>query len=61
MTISINDLDFDCILLDKKSYENFLFYYVVYKILYGAKPVRKVDRYIRKYDETKYLALFNSD
>lgn len=52
---SINDLDPDNILLYEKSY----------KVPYGAKPLRnvfdKVDRYIKTYERTKYLAFFHSD
>ena len=62
--ININDLDLDIILLDEKSYKNFLIY-VAYETLYGVRPLHiifeKVDGYIRKYDGTKYLALFHSD
>ena len=51
--------------MDKKSYEDFLINDVAYKTSYGAKPSHIifdiVDEYIRKYDETKYLALFHSD
>ena len=47
------------------SCENFLIEDVSYKSLYGTKPFRiifdKVHGYVRKYDETKYLALFHSD
>ena len=49
----------------EKSYENILIYNVVFKTLYGAKPLRivfnKIDGYTRKYDSTKYLALFHCD
>ena len=45
------------------SYKNILIYDVAYKTPYGAKPLRivfdKVDGYLRKYDETKDLALFH--
>ena len=60
--IKFEDLDFDNILLDEKSYKNILIYGVLYKILIGAKPLRiicnKVDRFLRDYDGTKYLVLF---
>ena len=53
------------ILLNEKSYKNLLISDVVYKTLYDSKPLHiifdKVDGYIRKYDGTKYLALFHSD
>ena len=62
--ISINHLDLDNILLDEKLYENVLINNASYKILYGAKSFMyyfyKVDGYIRKYDQTKYLSLFHS-
>ena len=49
----------------KKSYGNILIYHAVYKTPYREKPLsiifKKVDGYIRKYDSTKYLALFHSD
>ena len=45
------------------SYKNILIYDVAYKTPYGAKPLRivfdKVDGYLRKYDKTKDVALFN--
>ena len=51
-------------LLDKKLYENFLIYDIAYKTPYGAKPLHIifdiVDGYVRKYDGTKYLAVFHS-
>ena len=57
-----NDLDLDSISIIKKTYENILIYYGVYKILYGGKPLcivfSKVDWYIREYDKTRSLALF---
>ena len=47
---------------DEKSYENILYYDVVYQTPYGANPLYiifdKVYGYIRKYDKTRYLALF---
>ena len=53
------------ILIDKKSYEITLIYNATYKIQHAAKPFciifDEVDGYIRKYDGTKYLALFHSD
>ena len=51
--------------MDEKSYENYSIYDVAYRVPYGAKPLSnvfdKLDRYIRKYDSTKYLTLFHSD
>ena len=58
-------LGLDNILLDKKSHEIILIYHPAYKTPYNAKPLciiyDKVYKYIRKYDRTKYLALFPSD
>ena len=54
--IKIEDLDFDNILSDQKSYEN---------ILVGAKPLRvrlsKVYGLIRVYDGTRNLVLFGPE
>ena len=62
---NISGLVLDDILVDEKSYENFVIDDVAQKIPYSAKPLRiifeKVDGYIRKYDRTKYLGLFHSD
>ena len=42
-----------------------MIYDAVYKTSYGAKPLRivfdKVVGYIRKYDKTRYLAIFHSN
>ena len=61
---NINDLDLDNILLNENSYENNLIYDVACKISYATKPLLftfdKMDEYIRKYDRTKYPALFIS-
>ena len=50
--------------MDVKSYKNVLIYEVLYKTFIGAKPLRfmfdKVDKFIRGYNETKYLTLFGS-
>ena len=63
--VNINDLNFDNILIDEKSYEKFLTYDVAYKAPCGAKSLcilfDKVDGYIRKNNRTKYLVLFYSD
>ena len=60
--INIKNLD---ILSDGKSYENTLIDDVAYKTPHGAKNLHiifnKTDKYVRKYDGTKYLALFHSD
>ena len=48
--------------MNKKSYENILFYDISYKTLVSAKslPARfnKVDGFIRVYEGTRYLVLF---
>lgn len=48
--------------MNKKSYENMLFYYISYKTLVGAKPLptrfNKEDAFLRVYEGTRYLALF---
>ena len=62
--INIYVFNFDNILLNEKSYEKFLIFDVSLKTQYCAMSLRivildKLDGYIRKYDETKYLALFH--
>ena len=56
------DFDVDNILIDEKIYENTLLYNVSYKALMGATPLRiafnQIDVFIRIYDRTGYLALF---
>ena len=46
-----------------KKHENILMYSVSYKTSYGAKPLciifYKIDGYFRKYDSSKYVALFH--
>ena len=63
--IKIEDLDFDNIQLDEKSYENILIYDFSCKTLIGAKPLRikfdKVDGFVRVYDDYRYLVLFASE
>ena len=63
--IEIEDFNFDNILLDENSYENILVYYISYKTLIGAKPLRirfdKVDGFIRIYDGNRYLVLFGPE
>ena len=63
--IKIKDFDFIDILLDEKSYENILIYYVLYRTLIGAKPLcimfDKVDGFIRNNSGTEYLVLFGSE
>ena len=61
--IKTEDFDFNNILLDGKTYENILVYDISYKTVIGAKPLRirfdKVDGFIRNYDGTRYLILFD--
>ena len=61
---SINGFDLDNNLLDKESNERILIFYAACKTSFCVKPRRivfdKVDGYIRKYESTKYLALFYS-
>ena len=58
-TIIFEDFDFDSILSDEKSFQNFSIYDILYKTLSGVRPLRikfeKVDRFIRNYDGTRYL------
>ena len=55
------DFDFDNILKDK-SYKNTLFYDIIYRTLFGSKPLQisfdEVDGFIRVYDGIIYLTLF---
>ena len=61
--IKIENVDFDNILIDEKSYEKILVLYISYKTLIGGKPLRirfyKVHGFIRVYDGVGYLVLFN--
>ena len=60
--IKLEDFEFRNILLDEKSYENILIYELLYKTLFGAKPLHimldKVNGFIRDYDGAKYLISF---
>ena len=62
--IKIENFNLDNILIDDKSHENILVYNISYKNL-TAKHLRirfdKIDRFIRVYDETRYLVLFGSE
>ena len=40
MTIKLEDIDFDNILIDEKSLKNILIYDISYKTLIGLKPLR---------------------
>ena len=57
----VEDIDFDNILYDGKSYENILNCDISYKTFMGAKPLHirfdKVDGIIEIYDGTRYLEL----
>ena len=63
--IKIEDFDFDNILLDEKSHENFLIYDISFETLIGEKPLHtridKVDEFIRVLDGTRYLVLFGAE
>ena len=52
------DFDFDNILKDK-SYKNILFYDILYRTLFGSKPLQisfdEVDGFIRVYDGIIYI------
>ena len=60
-TVKIQDFDFDNILKDK-SHQNIFVYDILYKTLFGSKPLQisfdEVDEFIRVYDGIVYLALF---
>ena len=62
---NINDVDLDNILVNEKSYGNYLIYDLACKTVYVAKPLGiifvKAEGYVENYDGTKYLALFHSD
>ena len=51
MTIKLEDIDFDNILIDEKSLKNILIYDISYKTLIGLKPLRirfgKIEGFIR--------------
>ena len=53
--------DLILILIDKKSFKNFLIYVFSYETLIDKNPLRirldKVDKFIRIYDGTRYLVL----
>ena len=63
--IKFEDFDFDKILMHVKSYENILSYDISYRALIGAKRLRirfdKEDGFIRVYDGTRYLVLFDPE
>ena len=63
--IKIEDFDLDNILIDQKLYENILDYNISCKSLISAKSLRirldKVEGFIRVYDGTRYLVLFDTE
>ena len=63
--IRVEDISFDNILLDEKSYktyQNILIYHISYKLFMGAKPLpirfNEIDGFIKIYDGIRYLVLF---
>ena len=63
--IKLEDFYFDNILIDQKSHESILIYYISYETLIGPQPLRirfeKIDGFIKTYDENKYLILSGSE
>ena len=63
--IKIKGFDPDNILTDKRLYENILVYNISYKNLIDSRPLcirfDKIDKFIRAYDETRYLVFFGSE
>ena len=63
--IKLEDIDFGNILIDEKSHKNILIYDISYITLIGSKPLRirfdKTDGFIKIYDGTRYLILFDSE
>ena len=61
----LKNVDFNNILLYKNLQENILIYGISWKSLNSAKALHimfdKVNRFIRDYNGTKYLALFGSE
>ena len=64
-TNKLEDFDINNILIDEKSHKNILIYDISYKTLIGSKPLRirfdELDWFIRIYDGTRYLTLFDSE
>ena len=62
--IRVIDVDFNNILLDKKSYKYLLIYNISYKTNMGEKPLRirfdKIDEFIKIYNGIRYLVLLFS-
>ena len=61
--IKLEVVDLDNVLIDEKSHENILIYDISFKALIVLKPLRiefdKIDRFIKIYDGTRYLSLFD--
>ena len=61
--IKLEVVDLDNILIDEKSHENTLIYDISFKALIVSKPLRiefdKIDWFIKIYDGTRYLSLFD--
>ena len=62
--MEFDDINFDRILLDRKSYANILVYNILYKKYMEANPLRnrfnKADGITKIYDGIRYLELSNS-
>ena len=63
--IKSEDFNLANILIDEKSYENFLVYNTSFKTLIDSKSLRirfdKLDGFIRVYDGIRYLVLFGRE
>ena len=61
--IKLEVVGLDNVLIDEKSHENILIYDISFKALIVSKPLRiefdKIDRFIKIYDGTRYLSLFD--
>ena len=61
----LGDFDIDNILIDQKWHEIILISDILHKTLIGPKPLHirfeKIDLFIRIYDRTRHLKLFNSE
>ena len=59
--IKIEDFYFDYIIIDEKSNKEILVFDILYKTLFGSKPIHirsdQVDVFIRVYDGIRYLVL----
>ena len=63
--IKLEVFDLDDILIDEKSHKTVLIYDISCKTLIDSKPLRirfdNIDRFIKIYVRTRYLALFGSE